>query len=119
MVHSFRRETYKTRTMKIIDRGYLNVKGRQPFIAWVEQVGEGLFIDEESESNVYLVEEDFFEVEPIVKANFKKIFLNELECISDDESLFPEIKLEVFLEWFNVDAGTMVFDCEKGGVKGE
>ena len=86
---------------------------------WVKQIDSDLFIDEESESNVYLVEEDFFEIEPVLKANFKKIFLSELSCVSEDQSIFPEIKLEVFLNWFDVEAGTMVFDCEKGSVQGE
>jgi hypothetical protein len=41
-------------------------------------------------------EEYFFEVEPVVKSNSKKIFLNELYGISDNEQSFPEINLEVF-----------------------
>mgnify|MGYP004371636143 CR=1 FL=1 len=104
--------------MKIINRGYLKVKGKKPFIDWVKKREEDLFIDEDSEANIYLVEEDFFEVEPVVKSNFKKIFLNELDGISDNEQSFPEINLEVFLEWFNVEAGTMVFDCEKIEIQG-
>jgi hypothetical protein len=105
--------------MKIVNRGYLKVKAKQPFIDWVNQIDEEFFIDEESEANIYLVEEDFFEVDPIIKANFKKIFLNELDGVADDDSTYPEIKLENFLEWFNVEAGTMVFDCEKGSLQGD
>lgn len=105
--------------MKIVNRGFLKVKGKQPFIDWVKKTDPELFIDEDSEANIYLVEEDFFELEPVIKSNFKKIFYNELDAISEDDDSYPEIKMEVFLEWFDVDAGTMVFDCEKGGLQGE
>lgn len=105
--------------MKIVNRGYLKVKAKQPFIDWATATDADSFIDADSEANIYLVEEDFFDIEPIIKANFKKIFLNELDAVSEDDSTFPEIKLEVFEEWFNVEAGTMVFDCEKGGLQGE
>ncbi len=105
--------------MKIVNRGYLKVKGKQPFIDWVKQMDKDLFFDDDAEANIYLVEEDFFDLEPVVKANFKKIFLNELDAVTEDDSSFPEIKMEVFQEWFEVEAGTMVFDCEKGGLQGE
>lgn len=105
--------------MKIVNRGFLKVKGKQPFIDWVKQTDPELFIDEDSEANIYLVEEDFFELEPVIKSNFKKIFYNELDAISENDDNYPEIKMEVFVEWFDVDAGTMVFDCEKGGLQGE
>ena len=95
------------------------MKAKKTFIDWVSQIDYEFFIDDDSEANIYLVEEDFFEVEPIIKANFKKIFLNELDGVADDDSSYPDIKLENFLEWFSVEAGTMVFDCEKGGLQGE
>ena len=42
-------------------------------------------MDEFSEPNVYLIEEDFFEDEPVIKANFKKIFNNEIYAVSIEE----------------------------------
>lgn len=89
----------------------------QPMIKWSEQFDEFLALDEFSEPSVYLIEEDFMDEEPILKSHFKKIFQNELNTISEDESLYPEIKWEVFCEWFSVDAGTSVFDLESSDVK--
>ena len=34
--------------------------------------------------------------------NFKKIFYNELDAVSENDDNYPEIKMEVFLEWFDV-----------------
>ena len=62
---------------------------------------------------LHLIEEDFFEIEPVVKGNFKKIFLTELQAISDEESNYPEITLENFMKWFELEVGNTVFDCQK------
>lgn len=103
--------------MKTVNRGFFTVRPAQPMIKWSEQFDEFLVLDEFSEPTVYLIEEDFMEEEPILKSHFKKIFLNELNTISDDESLYPEIKWEIFSEWFTVEAGTSVFDLESSDLK--
>ena len=102
--------------MKIVNRGYISVKGKQPFLDWVNAQEDEFVMDAAVEANIYLIEDDFFDVEPLIKGNFKKIFLNELESVSDDESTYPEIKLEKFEQWFDVELGNAVFDCEKGGL---
>lgn len=89
----------------------------QPMIEWSKQFDEFLILDESCEPSVYLIEEDFMDEEPILKSHFKKIFLNELNTISDDKTLYPEIKWEVFSEWFAVEAGTSVFDLETADLK--
>jgi hypothetical protein len=99
--------------MKIVNRGYLIVRPLQPFIEWALDQDEETFMDENVEASIYLVEEDFFEDEPVIEANFKKIFLNELEAVTDDESKYPPIRMELFKEWFKVEAGNNVFDGEK------
>lgn len=105
--------------MKIVNRGYIIIRPKQTFIDWATQQDEDYFSDELSEPNIYLIEEDFFEDEPVVKANFKKIFKNELFAISDDEESFPEITIENFENWFNYTLGNTVFDAEKGKLEGE
>lgn len=105
--------------MKIVNRGYIIVKPLQPFIEWAMDQEEDTFIDEDVEASIYLVEEDFFEDEPVIEANFKKIFLNELEAVTDDESKYPPIRMELFREWFSVNAGNNVFDCEKNDLQAD
>lgn len=105
--------------MKFVNRGYLLVKPTQKFVDWANSIDEEMptsfdFI----EGNVYLIEEDFMETEPILKANFKKIFANELDAVTDDESLWPcEIKLENFNQFFSHEFGTTVFDTLSSNIR--
>ena len=72
------------------------------------------------EPNVYLITEDFFDIEPIIEQHFKKIFKNELAMITDNEEDWPEdLSQENFLEWFELEVGSTVFDLEKGDLKSE
>jgi len=108
--------------MKIINRGYISVTPLMPFHEWV-----GTFEDEDDmgsfelqEPNVYLITEDFFDVEPIIEQHFKKIFANELSMITENEEDWPQVRsMEVFLHWFQLDFGTTVFDVEKSDLKAE
>lgn len=103
--------------MKTVNRGYFLVKASIPMIEWSEKI-EGIFpLDSQSEPSVYLIEDDFIDEEPILKANFKKIFLNELNAVTNDDSLYPEIKWELFVEWFDIVTGTAVFDLKNADLK--
>jgi hypothetical protein len=105
--------------MKIVNRGYIIIRPKQAFIDWAMAQDEEYVLDQSSEPNVYLIEEDFFEDEPVIKSNFKKIFKNELFSVSEDAESFPEISLENFELWFSCVLGNMVFDTEKGKLEGE
>ena len=105
--------------MKIVNRGYIIISPKQPFIDWAVSQDEEYELDEFSEPNVYLIAEDFFEDEPVIKANFKKIFKNELNSVSGEEEIFPEITIENFELWFSYILGNMVFEAEKGKLEGE
>lgn len=105
--------------MNIVNRGYLSVKPKAPFFDWANNFEEDVVLSMEfnSEASLYLITEDFIEEEPIIKQHFKKIFRNELLAISEDELDWPEeITLELFLEWFDVSLGSMVFDLEKSNL---
>lgn len=105
--------------MKIVNRGYLIIQPKQPFISWAKSQDETYELDEYAEPNVYLIEEDFFEDEPVLKSNFKKIFENELLAVIDDIDVFPEITFENFEDWFTIVLGNTVFDCEKNNLEVE
>lgn len=96
--------------MKIVNRGYMLVKPKQAFLDWANSCDEDYNDLQEAEPNIYLIEEEFYEDEPIIKANFKKIFKNELLAVTEDESKYPEVKERLFFEWFHVELGSMVFD---------
>lgn len=101
--------------MKFVNRGYLLVTPSKLFVAWANSTKPDLIMNENFlEGNVYLIEDDFLEVEPIIESNFKKILKNELFSVTDNEKLWPEkISLELFNSFFIVEAGTTVFDLQK------
>ena len=71
----------------------------------------------EVEPSVYLIEEDFYDDEPIIKANFKAIFYNELDAVSETDDDYPSIDLETFMTWFDVKLGSSVFDAQSSDLK--
>ena len=107
---------------QIVNRGFLTVRPTQLFWDWANDVsGEIEFSEfDDTEPTVYLVEEDFFEIEPILKKAYKRIFENELSSISFDEEVWPKaISFELFLTWFNIDNGSIVVDLEKNDLMRE
>jgi len=108
--------------MKVVNRSYITIHPRQAFWDWANPFNSELTFDAEdvTEGTVYLVEEDFFDFEPVLEKNFKKIFKNELASITDDEENWPEkLSMELFLEWFVIDFGSMVIDLEKSNLRSE
>ena len=108
--------------MKIINRGYLSITPLAPFHEWIKtfEDEDDFGTDEVTEANLYLITEDFFDTEPLVEQHFKKIFANELSMITENEEDWPQDRsMSVFLEWFQLDFGTTVFDLEKSDLKSE
>ena len=108
--------------MKIVNRGFLTIRPKQAFWNWANQISTDVLFDEQDavEGTVYLIEEDFFDIEPIIEKHFKKMFKQELTMITEDPAQWPqEITLEQFLEWFSADYGSVVFDLEKSDLTSE
>ena len=98
--------------VKVVNRGFISVKAKQPFLDWANQFDLEIFFDEEddNEPSIYLIEEDFVDDELIIEQNFKKIFRMELEAITEEEEEWPKISLSNFNDWFTCELGSMVFD---------
>lgn len=107
--------------MKFVNRGYLLVKPTQKFLDWANSFDTDFPMTLEFvEGNLYLIEEDFMETEPILKAHFKKIFENECIAITDDSEDWPcEFKLENFEQYFTYEFGTTVFDALSNNLRSE
>lgn len=105
--------------MNVLNRGFITVKQKQAFWNWANTIDTELQFSEEDdlEPTVYLITEDFFDIEPIIEQHFKKIFKNEICAITEDEDLWPvERNIDVFLSWFEINVGSMVFDLEKSNI---
>ncbi len=105
--------------MKFVNRGYIIVRPKEAFIVWANENDADYSDLEDNEPNVYLIEEDFFDDETVLKGYFKRIFENELFAVTDNESKFPPIRWEMFNEWFSVQLGATVFDAETGGLQAD
>ncbi len=108
--------------MKVINRGFLSVRHLQAFWDWANPFNEEVQLNESDgvEPNCYLIEEDFMDIEPLIEQNFKKIFKNELAMACEDQTQWPEkLTLELFLQFFEIEIGTTVFDLHKGDLKSE
>lgn len=108
--------------MKIVNRGYIVVTPTKLFWDWANQFEDDMEFNTEDdlEPNIYLIVEEFFDVEPIIEQNFKKIFSNELSMITENESDWPaDRSMDIFLEWFDLEIGSTVFDLEKDNLKSE
>ena len=108
--------------MKVVNRSYITIHPRQALWDWANKYNTEVKFDVEdsTEGTVYLVEEDFFDFEPVLEKNFKKMFKNELSSITDEEEYWPEkLTIELFLEWFVIDFGSIVVDLDKSDLRSE
>ena len=108
--------------MNVLNRGFITITPKKPFLDWSNTIDSEIqfSIEDDIEPTVYLITEDFFDIEPLIEQHFKKIFKNELTAITEDEELWPtERNIDVFLEWFDINLGSMVFDLEKSNIVGE
>ena len=108
--------------MKIVNRGYISIRQNKAFWDWANEFESDMefTVEDGIDPNIYLITEDFIDVEPIIEQSFKKIFKNELSMITEEETDWPEIRtMEVFLEWFTIEVGSTVFDLDKSDLRVE
>lgn len=106
--------------MKIINRGFIQVKPKQNFIDWAIQIEPDLLMDTDSEATLYLVEEDFWDDEQIIKKYALKIWKQECQSICEENELWPSINdaLEVG-NYFDFDLGCTVIDLLNESIQSE
>lgn len=102
----------------MINRAALIFRLKQPMVDWINSVhtsataGPVTLERANSENTVYLISDDDVEVaDEWLKLNFEAVFASELEAWYTDTSLWPSpLTLERFLQWFEMECHSMVFD---------
>ena len=61
--------------MNLVNRGFIFVSPRKPFIDWAKEIDTNLLMDENAEGTMYLIEEEFWDDELILKQYAKKLQL--------------------------------------------
>ena len=99
-----------------IDRSLIVVKPKQPFLDWVQSVdyAEGLTLKcIREDSSAYLSPQplDNSELSAILEWCYEVLFEAELESWYTDLAVWPqERNMTMFLEWFDVEFHSLVFD---------
>ena len=101
-----------------IDRSVAIIKPKQPFVDWVNSVADAgddqyTIQDFSTDCSVILLPVvDSDEVaEALIKDMYQDVFELELSSWMTDDDTWPEdITYKMFLEWFDVEFHSMVFD---------
>ena len=59
--------------MNLVNRGFIFVRPSKPFIDWAKEIDTDLVMDENAEGSIYLIEEEFWDDELILKQMPKKL----------------------------------------------
>ncbi len=100
--------------MYLINRAVAIVRIKQPCLDWINSTdGPSLTLKSVNrESHVYLLPEHDTEQERelIIQDLYKEIFELELAGFCRDQSQWPKISYQKFLDWFDIEVHSMVFD---------
>lgn len=100
---------------EFIDRNAIVVKGKKPFMDWINSVFPDNRLTVFEDGNIYLVGEkdDNDQVKKWLQKNFDKIFQNELNDWCTDPDEWPKKRtFNLFKEWFEFEIHGMVLDIE-------
>ena len=110
-----------------IDRSVAIIKPKQPFVDWVNSMPDAgddqyTISDFSSDCSVILlpVVDSDEHPEAFIKDIFQDLFELELSSWMADDETWPEnITYQMFLDWFDVEYHSMVFDSLKDGIEKE
>ena len=98
--------------MQLINRGFISVKPSSLFIEWLKSYDSAVHITaEDAEATVYLIEEEFWDDDLILKSYAKKIATSAFAEYGCDEAHWPShFDIENFEHWFDFDLGCTCID---------
>lgn len=109
-----------------IDRSVAVIKPKQPFVDWantiIDEKEKYSMADFRTDCSVILlpVVDSDEHANEILKNMYKDVFELELSSWIVDEEMWPDnITYQLFLEWFDVELHSMVFDSLKAGIEKE
>jgi hypothetical protein len=110
-----------------IDRSVAIIKPKQPFVDWVNSSADAVddqytIQDFSTDCSVILlpVVDSDEHAEAFIKDMFQDLFELELSSWMADDETWPEnLTYKMFLEWFDVEYHSMVFDSLKDDIEKE
>jgi len=108
------------------NRSVAIIKPKQPFVDWansiIDEKEQYSISDFRTDCSVILlpVVDSDEQAEDLIKEMYQDVFELELSSWIVDEEMWPEnITYPMFLEWFDVEYHSMVFDSIKDGIDKE
>ena len=101
--------------MNLLNRGFISIIPKREFLEWKLSVLKEELIEPESpEPTIYLIEDEFWDEDEILKKYFNKIAKQEFNAISESSESWPKMgDVEQFSKYFDSEFGTFVFDLLK------
>ncbi|MEY4286753.1 MAG: hypothetical protein RL511_831 [Bacteroidota bacterium] len=100
--------------MNLVNRGFIFIKPKPSFVEWALQIDPDLLMDEHAEGSVYLIEEEFWDDELLLKNYAKKMANHEFSCITEDVNQWVNwTTIEEFEALFHIEIGCSCIDLRK------
>ncbi|MFA5297705.1 MAG: hypothetical protein WC389_05790 [Lutibacter sp.] len=97
-----------------INRHAIVLKPLQPFVDWFINLYPNEEVPEFDESNIYLVNDEIYDLELWLKKKFDKFFMLELGDWHLNKKEWPQKRnYKMFKEWFHIEVSTMIYDLVK------
>ena len=107
--------------MKILNRGFIAVTPKAKFIEEVmnHKKQQEIFVPDTPEASIYLIEEDFWDDEVILKKYFKNLIKAEINQLEPEGNIETKhIDFDSFQDYFDFSMGNIVFDLENKPIEG-
>ena len=105
--------------IKILNRGFISVTPKSSFYDEVAKELDDFMAEfTNPEPTIYLIEEDFWDNDSVLKKHFKKILSCEKRQLSPMHQLeLTEITAEKMNQYFTFSFGNLVIDNEESGIE--
>jgi hypothetical protein len=104
--------------IKILNRGFISVTPKTSFYdEALKELPETTIFHQNSEATIYLIEEDFWDNESVLKKHYKKILTSEKRQLSPTKNIeLSQVTIDNIHDYFIFSFGNLVIDNENGGI---
>lgn len=109
-----------------VNRSVVLIVPKEPFWLWIrsldeEELGQITLEHLQADPNAYLVDacDDIEDAWNQVEENMEEIFTAELADWSEDKNDWPDLHIDIFFEWFDVELSSIVTDLSQDKLERE
>lgn len=106
--------------MGLLNRGFIIVSPKHDFISQIllQTQSDSVLAPRHPEPSIYLIEEDFWDDELVLKKYYKKILKAEIKQIEAEKKItLPNINFDNLHDFFEITMGSLVFDLEDRSIE--